>query len=244
MSAIISPISALTSPFNGYDQNGHFPLHSQSDPAPSTPGVPLPRQNSSAPGFTLTMSSPEAPTGVKLISDVLPGREPVASPNELPRTGSVDSTSSASVGVNSAPSRPLRSAAEINASLPPHLLALRGLGGPQSSSALSSPFHVSPNSSPERETSPNTPHHVFPTPAPPSGLSRSRSQSSASGSSGTTVGRKMSLLAMTPADGARERRGSSTQPDGGLATSGPPILVNPKCSGYFVEPVSEAPEPL
>lgn len=37
----------------------------------------------------------------------------------------------------------------------------------------------------------------------------------------------------------RERRGSAVFGFGGeIATGGPPILVNPKCSGYFVEPVS------
>lgn len=88
-------------------------------------------------------------------------------------------------------------------------------------------------------------------PSPPeTGIVRSRSQSSSSNSG--TIGRRMSLLAMTPTaagfgqqqqtggSGSRDRRQSSSGPNEGgtIATSGPPILVNPKCSGYFVEPVS------
>jgi dual specificity phosphatase 12 len=67
----------------------------------------------------------------------------------------------------------------------------------------------------------------------------------------------MSTLAMTPADHPRERRSSNaaptssgniTDPLSSLAGAaaiegiggggGQPILVNPKCSGYFVEPLT------
>ena len=51
---------------------------------------------------------------------------------------------------------------------------------------------------------------------------------------------------MTPTDAngnslARERKGSNASDVsafGSLPNAGPAILVNPKCSGYFVEPVS------
>lgn len=89
-----------------------------------------------------------------------------------------------------------------------------------------------------------------PSPGEAGGIVRSRSQSSSS--NGGTIGRRMSLLAMTPTaagfgqqqqtgrPGSTDRRPSASGPhEGGtIATSGPPILVNPKCSGYFVEPVS------
>lgn len=230
-SAVPSPISPTSTAFT----QAHGVLHSQSEPPPPTPGVPLPRKNT-APGLTLTASSPDAPTAHRLISNILPGREPVGSPSELPRNGSHDSVASGPASTGATSARPLRSAAEINAGLPPHLLALRGGGMPASSSALSSPFNASPTSSPEKETSPQNPHHAFPPPSHSTGMARSSSQGSAS--SGATVGRRMSLLAMTPAERPRERRISGPQHDGSLATSGPPILINPKCSGYFVEPVS------
>lgn len=69
--------------------------------------------------------------------------------------------------------------------------------------------------------------------------------------------RRMSMLALTPTEGnspgaqhghqaagsganspARERRGSGFGFGGEIATGGPPILVNNKCSGYFVEPLT------
>jgi hypothetical protein len=47
----------------------------------------------------------------------------------------------------------------------------------------------------------------------------------------------MSMLAMTPTDATgRERKGSNAS-EISLPNAGPAILVNPKCSGYFVEPV-------
>ena len=215
--------------------NGH---HSQSDPSPVTPGaIPHPRKNT-APGLTLTSSSPDAPTAPQMISDLLPGRETTKSPmtsSSVHHKQSSDSLASSATGQisNSAPNssgpRQLRSAADINSSLPPHLLALRTAGG-GSISNLSSPFNTSPASSPEKETSPQMPHHAFPPASQVVGVTQSRKRSESAGSNSGTIGRRMSLLAMTPKAGGANGEGS-------IAASGPPILVNPKCSGYFVEPV-------
>jgi dual specificity phosphatase 12 len=230
--------SAAASPLSG-----SFPALTSTnsvstEPLPLNPGgVPLPRKNPLQ-GLALTASTPEEQAASRGVSDVLTAKDRSSSPSAirseapLARQGSTESFHSAPAGPTSA--RPLRTAADINSSLPPHLLALRNHG--QSSSALSSPFNASPASSPEREISVQLQQQALPvTGNGANGHQRSRSQSSSSNSG--TIGRRMSLLAMTPADKLQERRPSGAQ-DSSLATSGPPILVNPKCSGYFVEPVS------
>jgi len=202
------------------------------DPSPLSPGgVPLPRRTT-MPGLTLTASSPEVPVAPRLITDNLPGREQAK--NES--TDTIEFSSPRASAASSANARPYRTAAELNASLPPHLLALRG--GGSSSSGLSSPFNPSPTSSPEKETTPQFPSQALPAGTQAVGLQRSRSQSSSSNSG--TIGRKMSLLAMTSTNGNPGRSGQQGN-EGTIATSGPPILVNQKCSGYFVEPVSLRP---
>lgn len=63
-----------------------------------------------------------------------------------------------------------------------------------------------------------------------------------------TAARKLSMLALTPGgtgnggkpDISLDTQGlSNTSSSPSFPTTGPPILVNPKCSGYFVEPVSK-----
>lgn len=203
----------------------NFPKMEDKDPSPLSPGgVPLPRKNTIT-GLNLTASSPDAPLAPRIITDNLPGREPsksvpIASDESAESAGLAYSPKSVAPNGSGATPRPYRTAAELNASLPPHLLALRGGGG--SSSALSSPFNQSPTSSPEKDVAPQLFNQTG---------QRSRSQSSSSNSG--TIGRKMSLLAMTPAAGRPGMPGG----EGVAASSGPPILVNQKCSGYFVEPV-------
>ena len=213
----LSPLNPIESSTNGQ--------HSQSEPSPLTPGgIPHPKKNT-APNLTLTTSSPDAPAAPRMISDLLPSR---GETTQSPMTSS-PASSTPNSAPNSAAPRQLRSAADINSSLPPHLLALRTAGG-GSLSNLSSPFNASPTSSPEKETSPQVPPHAFPPASQGAGASQTRKRSESSGSNSGAIGRRMSLLAMTPKAGGASGEGS-------IATSGPPILVNPKCSGYFVEPV-------
>jgi dual specificity phosphatase 12 len=134
--------------------------------------------------------------------------------------------------------RQLQTADQLASRLPPHLLALRMAGSGMT--GLSSPMESSPGSSPERETYVSPAHTTF----PPS----SSSSGGAGTGSGANLSRRLSVLAMTPADQPRSRRGSALTgganandisgiPDIG-GGGGPPILVNPKCSGYFVEPLT------
>ncbi|WVQ83062.1 hypothetical protein IAT38_005200 [Cryptococcus sp. DSM 104549] len=133
--------------------------------------------------------------------------------------------------------RAFQSADQLAARLPPHLLALRTAGsGGGGLSSLPSAISSSPVSSPEREMT-----------GPALGGAGACSGSSASagaGSGAQSAARKMSLLAMTPTAGGDsegsasegvKRRGSSGE---GAMHGGPPILVNIKCSGYFVEPLT------
>lgn len=151
--------------------------------------------------------------------------------------------------------RAFQSADQLASNLPPQLAALRmaGLGGMggvggmngANDSAVSSAA-PSPPSSPERDTHLQSNSHLGNTTA-----------SSHHGEGAKTAARRMSMLALTPTAGGsgsggggggsgsgtnspRERRGSGFGFGfgGEIASGGPPILVNPKCSGYFVEPVS------
>ncbi len=107
--------------------------------------------------------------------------------------------------------RQLQTAEQLASRLPAHLQALRTT--PSGTRGLSSSSQSSPTSSPEKIASSYVPAHTF----PPTGPSIS-------------VTRKTSLLPMAPADSSGGGRMSSEN-------AGPPILANPKCSGYFVEPV-------
>ncbi|ORX40074.1 hypothetical protein BD324DRAFT_616140 [Kockovaella imperatae] len=163
---------------------------------------------------------------------------------------------------SSSNSRSYLTADQLANRLPPHLQALRTRK--ISMSDLTSPFNASPASSPERESPAPPPGPVLtksadsvprlsasPAPASPAPESPSspvalgRSKSIGAGERrasdrSTASGRRLSTLAMTPAEGLgrrtslSDRRGSIGVP----GPSGPPILVNPKCSGYFVEPLT------
>ena len=201
---------------------------SKDTPLPSPGGVPLPR--ACDPDLALTSVSDSGPTPSN--GDVLSDTEMVATPLVMSRRQSADSHTSNI-------SRPLQTADQLSSRLPLHLQALRSAGG--SISALSSPFNRSPESSPDKEVSSHSTSHPFPVGGVGHGRSKSQSSAALSGSA-TGVGRRMSVLAMTPADGQpRERKVSGRGGEGSIPTSGPPILVNPKCSGYFVEPVSDFP---
>ena len=154
---------------------------------------------------------------------------PKASTNPLPVSPTVaGDTMSDSVRKSS---RTFQSAEQLTSRLPPHLLALRSVG--QGTMGLSSPISSSPPSSPERE-------------APPSIASSNNTTTQ-------TARRKLSSLAMTPtpsdstsverkssvhrASSLRDRNASLGEGVANLGMGGPPILTNPKCSGYFVEPL-------
>lgn len=170
-------------------------------------GVPMPKPNTQGSASTLETTS----QGAKPFPQI------ATSPNEMSRAASSDQVRPPRGRQDSGP-RQFQSADQLSSRLPPQLLALRQAS---SSTNLSSPVGSSPASSPERETS----SHSFPNPP---GIQN--------------ASRRMSMLTMTPAEGSqRERKGSNASDiagfGGAIPNSGPPILVNPKCSGYFVEPV-------
>ncbi|WRT67788.1 uncharacterized protein IL334_004762 [Kwoniella shivajii] len=193
-------------------------------------GIPLPKRSTTTPGLTLTASSPEVANQPKLTGDkdLLPsilGRlENPSSPKPMTSTPPA-STAPAVPGSGSgsgSSERVFRSAEELSSRLPPHLLALRMAGSGSSAggggtSSLSSPIGSSPTSSPEKDIS-------------------AQSQTFPPSSNVNSASRRLSLLSMTPKTlEGNERRGSMTmnEPNGGY-----PILVNQKCSGYFVEPLT------
>lgn len=197
------------------------PLSPLSPNDTSSSSVPFPR--SSTPGLTISAMTPVDPARPTPINDA----PLVDTPGSMTRSSSLDHRRSSSggslgrratlTGSTSSSGRQLQSADQLASRLPPHLQALRsGSGSPVTGD--NSPTVSSPPSSPEKETS---------------GMSNGSGSSEA-----RTAARRRSMLFMTPTEGSRERRGSSSAGFGGeLASSGPPILVNPKCSGYFVEPV-------
>jgi len=192
-------------------------------------GVPSPRKSS----FKRMEGRPSLES-LRITNTASPGP---MSPGQMSRSRSQEpssrsqdnstSTGSASPGTTNGPSIAsngrYQSADQLNSRLPPHLLALRNGGGGGSPSGHANT--TSPTDSPA-ESPPATSHGQT---YPPTGAA---------------VSRRKSLLAMTPTEG-RERRGSGSSINGlseKLAdslqhTGGTPILVNPKCSGYFVEPV-------
>ncbi|WWD04856.1 hypothetical protein V865_002927 [Kwoniella europaea PYCC6329] len=194
-------------------------------------GIPLPRKPST-PGLTLTASSPETGNHSKLSG------EKEHMPSILGKLENNNSSpkllSSSPKPISNAPSpcldnqpppsggRVFQSAEQLNSRLPPQLLALR-MAGSTPTSQLSSPIGSSPTSSPEKE------NHT------PSQQSYPPSQSQ----NVTNAARRMSMLAMTPnTPDTLERRGSISDIQGGSGSGGYPILVNNKCSGYFVEPLT------
>ncbi|KAE8538815.1 hypothetical protein D1P53_005180 [Cryptococcus gattii VGV] len=129
--------------------------------------------------------------------------------------------------------RTLQSADQLNARLPPQLLALRmaGMGGAaNAANAANASASNPPISSPMT----NMPSSVIEN-------ERKDEPSSSTNTNGGAGGaaRRMSLLAMTPKDEKEETKLYEKRASGGEGMYGPPpILVNPKCSGYFVEPLT------
>lgn len=126
--------------------------------------------------------------------------------------------------------RALQSADQLNMRLPPQLLALRmaGMGGAAANAGASANA-----SNPPVSPGTNTPSPVI--------EKERRDQSSSSintnGGAGAAA-RRFSSLAMTPKDEKEETKLYERRASGGEGMYGPPpILVNNKCSGYFVEPV-------
>lgn len=126
--------------------------------------------------------------------------------------------------------RALQSADQLNMRLPPQLLALRmaGMGGAAANAGASANA-----SNPPVSPGTNTPSSVI--------EKERRDQSSSSintnGGAGAAA-RRFSSLAMTPKDEKEETKLYERRASGGEGMYGPPpILVNNKCSGYFVEPV-------
>lgn len=204
----LSPLSPMT-PGNAEPSFGFQP------PVSPGAGVPMPKPN--------TQSSLSTNGSVDQTQNpIVPGALISAPPSELPKPGSADSSKPR--GRQEPGPRQFQSADQLSSRLPPQLLALRQAG---SSNNLSSPIGSSPASSPDREST----SQAFP---PSQGTQ---------GSQGTqTAARRMSMLTMTPAEGSHHERKGSNASDiagygGAVPNSGPPILVNPKCSGYFVEPV-------
>ncbi|WVF69173.1 hypothetical protein IAT40_003948 [Kwoniella sp. CBS 6097] len=193
-----------------------------------SPGAGIPMPKTSTPGLALTAASPEAVNQAKLGGedrDSMPtqgilSRLDTSSPKPMSSSPKPLSNPASQPDSPSAPApgaRAFQSAEQLASRLPPHLLALR-MAGSGGTSALSSPIG-STGSSPEKETSTQG-SQTF----PPSG-------------NVANAARRMSALAMTP-QGGDARRGSSSEGSGFGGGGGPPILVNPKCSGYFVEPLT------
>ena len=134
-----------------------------------------------------------------------------------PPVPSPTSHSTTSVPAPAPAQRALQSADQLNARLPPQLLALRmaGMGG-AGASAPASPG----TNTPEKER-------------------RDQSPSSANTNGGAgAAARRLSSLAMTSKDEKEATKLYERRASAGEGMYGPPpILVNPKCSGYFVEPV-------
>ncbi|KGB74935.2 dual specificity phosphatase 12 [Cryptococcus deuterogattii R265] len=130
--------------------------------------------------------------------------------------------------------RTLQSADQLNARLPPQLLALRmaGMGGGGANAA---------NAANASASNPSLSPAMTNTSSPVAEKERKDEPSSSTSTNGGAGGaaRRMSLLAMTPKDEKEETKLYEKRTSGGEGMYGPPpILVNPKCSGYFVEPLT------
>lgn len=261
-----SSLSALSITANAQDE------HSGTGKGPLSPvnrtGTPGLKFGSSS--STFTNSSGSGSSGKDSSTSSQPGQivspPVVPSPQPLSRNGSAMSPPNEFPMQGPTSSRSFQSPDQLNARLPPQLLALRAAaaGG---MNGLASPIGSSPASSPERER--DLPAGSFhPSYNRHSAASQSGGGSSTGGQGEESGGakaaaRRMSLLAFTPTEGNNngERPGASgssgsgssasgqgsldrvrrpSQPGygGEIATGGPAILVNPKCSGYFVEPLT------
>lgn len=226
---------------------------------------------SSGSGSSGKDSLPSPSNGQVLASQVVP------SPQPLSRQGSAAASPTSEFPLHTSASAPpigtgrsFQSPDQLNARLPPHLLALRAAASSQGSGGLSSPIGTSPSSSPERERDlpagafhPNYNRHSLsahsdehggggakaaarrmsllaftPTEGTPGDRPRKDSFGLGTSAGGASSGSSGSGSGQAPGGGERTRRPSQIGYGGEIATSGPPILVNPKCSGYFVEPVS------
>lgn len=224
VSDVINPLTGL--PGATKSRQGSFSnLPALSPLSPMTPGTAEPSfafQPPASPGAGVPMPKPNTQSSLSTNGSldhaqtpIVPGAQLSAPPGELSRPGSTDGRSR---GRQESGPRQFQSADQLSSRLPPQLLALRQAG---SSNNLASPIGSSPGSSPDRESS---------------------SQAFPASQGAQSAARRMSMLAMTPAEGSGHERKGSTASDiagygGAVPNSGPPILVNPKCSGYFVEPV-------
>jgi len=203
------PLSILSPADDSKNNSGDSGSLDQSMASPIA-GVPMPKPT---PQVITTDASPEVATGfpVKGVPFLV-----ASTPGEISRNSSFD----AGGRIKGPAPRQFQSADQLSSRLPPQLLALRNAG-----SGPSSPIGSSPASSPEHD-------------------STHSNSANAQGTPGVqNAARRMSMLAMTPTDAnGRERKGSNASDASGYASAlpnaGPAILVNPKCSGYFVEPVS------
>lgn len=255
VSDVINPLTGLPGArsrqpsMSASDHPGHIsplsPLSPMNDPMGGSVGggsVPFPR--ASTPGLFLTALTPVDPAAAVVESpksDPVDSRRAQSSPAAAITPPSASPTPSPPATMASrrsiSSSRPLMSAEQLASRLPPHLQALRsGSSGP--AAIVSSPISSSPPSSPERETSGSA--------ANQGSGSGSGSGSGTSADSTRTAPRRKSMLSMTPAIGSRRpsSAGSMVGFGGELASTGTPILVNQRCSGYFVEPVSSQPSIL
>ncbi|KAI9632039.1 uncharacterized protein MKK02DRAFT_21395 [Dioszegia hungarica] len=186
------------------------PLTPISPTDPSESGsVPFPR--ASTPGLTLTARALISTGTAQSLSVESPGEMTPAHPGDQPPMAAPSMPNR-----RAASSRPLQTAEQLASRLPPHLQALRS-GSSSPVPIAASPMSNSPPSSPEKETA----HPAV---------------------NGSGSGSGSGMLSMTPTG---ERRGSAASVAGGiggfggeLASTGTPILVNPRCSGYFVEPLT------
>ncbi|WVR06350.1 hypothetical protein IAU60_003381 [Kwoniella sp. DSM 27419] len=201
-------------------------IHDRGDSGNSQNGAGVPILKSITPGLALTAASPEVSNHGKLPSERegLPGS--ILSPKDVTASPTATTPRAESPTAAGPPGRVFQSADQLASRLPPHLLALRmagsGSGPGAGSNSLPSPVASSPASSPEKERDTSAPGSATSQTFPPSG-------------NVANAARRMSMLTMTSAH-PTERRGSSGE--GGFGGGGPPILVNPKCSGYFVEPLT------
>ena len=196
------------SPLSPMTPGNNEPSFSFHPPGSPGAGVPMPKPNTQSSSLNTNGSIDNTTAPIVL------GSQLSAPPGKLSKPAS----ESGKARGRPEP-RQFQSADQLSSRLPPQLLALRQAG---SSNNLSSPIGSSPASSPDREL---TSAQAFP-----------------ASQGAQNAARRMSMLAMTPAEGSSHERKGSTASDiagygGAVPNSGPPILVNPKCSGYFVEPV-------
>lgn len=189
---------------------------------PKTPKIPLPKSS----GPVTQQSAPTSGLAISSLSGDAPMNGHAAPSAKTFPVG----------GRRASEGRGLQSAGQLNSRLPPALLALRTHGLP-----VESAISTSPTSSPEKEDREKPLLPAAPQINAVNAATRTRRLSSA--------------LAMTPtasSQGFPHRRSSSSLPDSpntsqvnipsSVAPPPPPaplpILVNPKCSGYFVEPLT------